>query len=370
MTEYAVHCIIHTDCQVSVLAVGTVVGEDTLHPMFASRIRRQRFTEIRQHLFDACLSDQVIDVVDIGRISGRHASGSKVSACYTACSSMPKTFNAKIGPRDVEILTAIDRTPLTPAQLCRLSETFESPFRDEHNLRRRLRILTEAGLVRSWPYALVTDGRSPRYYKLNRDGYRLLYGENAALPRRRYFEEISHGHHQHGNFLAEAVVHLSIMAQRQGNMIRHFARENSVKLMAHGFTMFPDCAFQIVSPNGKVYNFVVELDNGTERIRSTQDVESIERKIRGYDAHQSQFAADDADRYLVLFLTTRSPYRLQTILSLADALMQNRQRTVFVGCDLETLLASDPFHIPVLSDHRSLRRTLIPIRSTSARTGM
>lgn len=283
---------------------------------------------------------------------------------------MPKKFNANIGPRDLEILTAIDRTPLTPSQLCRLSETFESPFRDEHNLRRRLRILTEAGLVRSWPYALVTNGRSPRYYKLNRDGYRLLYGETAALPRRRYFEEISHGHHRHTNHLAEVIVHLIVAGHRQGVVMRHFARENSVKLEASGFTMYPDCVFQLVSPNGKAFNFMVELDNGTERIRSKQDVESIERKVRGYDAHQSQFAAGDADRYVVLFVTTRSPFRLDTILSLANDLMQNRQRTVFVGCEAKTLLASDPFHIPVLSDHRSLHRTLIPMPSTSARTGI
>ena len=106
---------------------------------------------------------------------------------------------------------------------------------------------------------------------------------------------------------------------------------------------------------------MVELDNGTERMQSKQDVESIQRKLRGYDLHQVQFAADDPSRYLVLFITTRGRYRLPKIMSLADACMQNRQRTVFVGCELAALLASDPFCQPILTDHRSLRRTIIPM---------
>ena len=40
--------------------------------------------------------------------------------------------------------------------------------------------------------------------------------------------------------------------------------------------------------DGRTFSFVVEFDNGTERVRSKQDVESIERKMRGYDAHISR----------------------------------------------------------------------------------
>ena len=89
-------------------------------------------------------------------------------------------------------------------------------------------------------------------------------------------------------------------------------------------------------------------------------MESIERKIRGYDAHQSQFGKFDADRYLVLFITTRSTRRLQHILDLAGLVMKQPQRTVFVGASLESFLASDPFMDPVLKDHRGLKRTLVP----------
>lgn len=276
---------------------------------------------------------------------------------------MPKRFTTKIGSRGLDLLTAIDRTPLTPAQLCKVSQTFSVPFHDEHNLRRRLRRLSDAGLLKSWPYAIVSNGRSPQYFKLTREGYRLLYGEDAALPRRRYFEEISHGHHYHTSYLADVIVHLAVMGHRQGIALRHFARENSVKLEAGGFTMYPDCAFQLVNAERRTFNFVLELDNGTERMRSKQDVESIERKVRGYDAHQGQFAADDPNRYLVVFVTTRSLYRLPKIMNLADAFMHNRQRTVFIGCDLVTLLNADPFAESVFVCHRSLRRTIVPMQN-------
>ena len=273
---------------------------------------------------------------------------------------MTKTFNTKIGDRDIELLTAIDRCPLTPAQLCRLSATFESPFNGEHNLRRRLRKMANAELVQSYPYALAGDGRSPRYFKLTRNGYSLLYGHNAPLPKRRYFQAISPGHHHHTNSLAETIVHLCVQAKENHCEVVQFARENSIRLQAEPFTLYPDSAFVIRRSDGRCYSFVIEFDNGTERVRSKQDVESIERKIRGYDAHQSRFGAHDPDRYLVLFITTRSEQRLNYILDVASEVMKQPQRRVFVGCELGNFLGVDPFQVPIFEDHRGLRRTIVP----------
>lgn len=188
----------------------------------------------------------------------------------------------------------------------------------------------------------------------------MLYGQDILLPHRRQFEEIAHGHHHHTLALAELIVHLVTTSHHAGMMLQHFARENSVKMEAGGFTQYPDCAFRIMGSDGRAFNFVVELDCGTERVRTKQDVESIERKVRGYDVHQSQFAADDPQRYLVLFVTTRSTIRSQHILDLADMVMQNRQRTVFLATDLAGLMQTDPFVDAVFTDHRGLRRTLIP----------
>ncbi len=278
---------------------------------------------------------------------------------------MTKRLQTKIGRRDIELLTALDRCPLTTSQLRLLSESFAQPFAEEGNLRRRLRALKQADLIRSWPYAMANDGRSPHYHKLTRDGYRLLYGEDIALPKRRYFEAISPGHHHHTQSLADFLVHTLITGHRQGIDLRHYARENSLKLEADGYTLYPDAAFQLVTPDGRSFNFVIEVDNGTERVRSRQDVESIERKLRGYDRHQSQFDALDPARYLVLFVTTRSQARLQHILDLAAMVQSNPQRTVFVGVELSTFVSCpNPFREAVLSDHRSLKRTLIPISRT------
>ncbi len=220
--------------------------------------------------------------------------------------------------------------------------------------------MAQAGYVNSWPYAVATEGRSPHYFRLGRDGYRLLYGMDSPLPKRRLFESIASAHHHHTFCLAEFVVHVVSSAHKAGYTVEHFGRENSVCIEAGSFRLFPDCSFVIRHPAGKTFPFVVEIDNATERIRSKLDVESIERKIRGYDAHQSQFGKFDPDRYLVLFITTRSKRRLQHILDLARMLMKQPQRTVFVGADLPTFLAGDPFAQPVLTDHRGLKRTLVP----------
>lgn len=266
----------------------------------------------------------------------------------------------RIGPRDIEILSALDRCPLTVNQLLRLSETFETPFRDNGNLRRRLRRLAAGGYVNSWPYAVASDGRSPQYFRLARDGYRVLYGHVAALPKRRLFESIATAHHHHTFCLAEFVVQLVVSSHRADCTVENFARENSLCIEAGSFRLFPDCAFTIRQPDGRTFPFVVEIDNATERVRSKLDVESIERKIRGYDAHQSQFGKFDCDRYLVLFVTTRSERRLQHILDLAGMIMKQPQRTVFLGVNLPAFLDSDSFANPIWSDHRGLKRTLVP----------
>lgn len=274
---------------------------------------------------------------------------------------MTKEFTAIIGPRDIDILTALDRCPLTPAQLCRLSATFTQRFTDEGNLRRRLRTLSASGLLQKFPYAICRDGRTPDYWKLTPEGYRVLYGSDAAQPKRRYFQAIRPGHHHHTFCLAETVVHLCVTAHANGCHIVHFARENSVEFRADPFVVYPDCAFLIRRSDGRTFPFVVELDNGTERVRSKQDTESIERKLRSYDLHQAKYEAHDPNRYLVLFITTRSEQRLKHILEAAGQIMVQPQRRVFFGVDLKQLLKVDPFRTEVLEDHRGLKRLLVPL---------
>lgn len=272
---------------------------------------------------------------------------------------MAKRSATKLWDRDIDILTALDRCPLTSAQLLLLSETFCRSFTDEHVLRRRLRQLAAAGLIQRWSYSSTSWGRSPSYSKLTRDGYRTLYGIDCPLPKRRYFEAISPAHHHHTQSLADFIVHTVRLAHRHGWSIANFARENSVRIDVHGMTLYPDACFQIVTP-GRAVNFAVELDNGTERVRSQQDVESIERKIRGYDLHTSQFAANDPALYFVLFVTTRSRVRVEHVVQLAMDTMRNPDRSLIYATDLPTYLASSNLlNERVFLDNQGRRRSLI-----------
>lgn len=261
--------------------------------------------------------------------------------------------------RDWEVLTLLDCHPLTAEQILRVSASFENPFTRLRLSQRRLHRLESSGYLRSWPYA--TTSSSPHYYKLTKTAYRLLHGDDAVMPSRRYFEEISFNHHLHSRALGDFLVHLIVSARRRRITVRELARENSWRIDVDGDFLYPDCAFQLATPTGKSFNYVVELDNGTERVRSTKATESLERKIRGYDGHQRQYSALDPRRYVVLFVTTRSPIRTDYILQAACTLMENPKRTVFLAIELDAFLSeTDPFVHSSLRDNRGRRRGLLP----------
>ncbi len=276
-----------------------------------------------------------------------------------------------ITPRDLEVLAALDRCPLTAQQLLKLSRSFCLPFTTERRVRERLQQLEQHYWLTSWLYATASRGGSPSYWKLARDGYRVLHGTDAILPKRRFFEEIALGHHHHTKCLADFLVWTFVAAHRMGIEVRYFARENSVRMEAAGSVLYPDCAFQIFTPSGRAFNFVVELDNGTERICSPQDVESIERKLRGYDLHQSTTPSFDHGRFVVLFVTTRSSDRLTHILQAAARIMRNPRRTLFLGVTLSAFLSHDaPLTAPLFHSPTGRQQSLIPedsaIRRASA----
>jgi len=269
-----------------------------------------------------------------------------------------------VTPRDIELLMALDRCPFTARQLLKLSLTFDPPFTTERRVRERLQHFTTVGWVRSWPYAMTGDGGSPRYWKLTREGFRLFHGSDTRLPNRRHFEEIGIGHHHHTMSLADFIVQTFVAAHRQRIEVRHFSRENSVRMEAGGSVLYPDCAFQLFTPGGRAFNFVVELDNGTERIRSPQDIESIVRKLRGYDLHQSSTPSFDHGRFVVLFVTTRSVDRLSHILEAAARIMRNPKRTLFLGVTLSEFLNHDaPLTMPIFRSPIGRQQSLIPSKS-------
>ena len=263
---------------------------------------------------------------------------------------MAKSSPLRIGPRDLELLQALDVLVVTPSQLLKLSTTFREPFSEETTVRRRLRKLRAAGLVQPFPFAVAGRGQAPQYWKLTQNGFRLLNGDDVALPKRRYFEAISPGRHGHTLALADVVVHLLSLAARDGFRIQNLSREGSVCIETNSFRLFPDFGLELVSPAGKQFNFLIELDNGTERVRSKQAVESLERKIRGYDSHQSQFKAYSPERYVVLFVTTRSPVRVEHIRDVIRDVTRNHQRRAFLTAGIDSVLQASSLAEAVFHD--------------------
>jgi len=261
--------------------------------------------------------------------------------------------------RDIEILVALDRCPLTVEQLLKLSATFESnPFTSPRSVQERLQKLCAAGWVRRWRYATTTRGAAPHYYKPTLLGYRILYGEGAEPIARRQFQEIAIARHHHTMGLADFIVHTAVAADRRHHRIQGFYRENTLKLAVGSESLFPDCAFELASPKGGQFNFLVELDNSTERVRSENDTESWNRKIRLYDELQE---ASFPRRFRVLIVTTRSPQRMNHILETAQETVRNPRRSLFYGVYLPEYLGQvDAVVAACFRDHRGKPVSLLP----------
>lgn len=242
--------------------------------------------------------------------------------------------NLLLTARDLEILTALDRCPLTAEQLLKLSRAFAAPFTSERRVRERLQQLAAAGRVRRWLYA--TAGRGALgYYTLSRLGHQLLRADEAAPAPKRAFGPVGIARQFHALRLADFIVHTATSAPRTGLKLAGFYRENALRLTVGSESLYPDCAFQLVTPSGFPFSFFVELDNSTEAIRSDKDRDSWERKLRLYDAFQDTTPV----RFRVLVLTTRSSQRVGHVLDAAKAILANPQRGLVYGAFLDDFLA-------------------------------
>jgi hypothetical protein len=150
--------------------------------------------------------------------------------------------------------------------------------------------------------------------------------------------------------------------------MKNFSRENTLRLQVAQENLFPDCAFELHTRDGQQFNFLVELDNGTERVRSDKDADSWQRKIRLYEQLQDQTSPH---RFRVLVVTTRSRDRLDHILAVATEHARNPRRSLFYAVHLDDYLGqSDAIQSPCFRDHRggpvaliATRRGLAPARA-------
>jgi len=260
-------------------------------------------------------------------------------------------------PRDLEILTALDRTPLTAEQLLKLSRTFPRPFGSDRMVRERLQSLVAARWVRCAHYATASSGASPKYYFLSRTGFHVLYGEAAEPPTKRLFSPLGIARHHHSRALADFVTHTLVAAHQAGVAFTTFYRENTLRISIGDECLYPDCSFQLLLPDGRAFNYLVELDNGTERICSQHDTDSWDRKLRLYNRLQE--LADE--RFRVLVVATRSPLRLRHILAWAATVTPNPLRTLVCGVGLAEYLSHDcPLHTACFRNHWEQPVSLLP----------
>jgi hypothetical protein len=271
----------------------------------------------------------------------------------------PRSIIGRLTPRDLEFLAALDRAPHTALQLVRLSETFPSPFRSERLARRRLQQLARSGLVRCFPFVgLATAGGAPNGYLLTSLGYRVLYGPAALAPSKRYGTPPAVTRHRHTHALTEFLVQLYRSAHREGVQVSGFCRENSVRLTDGPDSTYPDCAFQLIRPGEKPFSYFVELDVGTERVRSPKEEDAWERKLRIYQAVQ----ATTGVRFRVLVLTTSSDVRADHILRLGRERAENPRRGLVYAATLPGFLAeSRCLTAAVFRDHLGRGVSVLPV---------
>ena len=232
--------------------------------------------------------------------------------------------------RDLDILAALDMAPLTAEQLMKLSRTFSHPFPDPRRVRERLRRLIEAERVRAFRYATSGPG-APVYYVLSPLGYRLLHGHAAPLPSRRTFEPIGIARQRHTHALADFMVHTVAAAHSAEIRLTGHRRENSLRLDAGGDSLYPDAAFQLLTLDGRLFRFFVEIDCSNERILSEKVADSWQRKIDFYEAY-----ADDApNRFRVLVVVVAGEERLRHVLDAAARRARNPRRGLFYGVTLD-----------------------------------
>jgi len=260
--------------------------------------------------------------------------------------------------RDRDILRLLDRTPATAALILKASSAFQQPFEDLRRVRERMQALQAGGWVRREGLPLVSR-QSATWYRLAAEGFRLLYGHDAPLPHRSFFMPMRPSRAEHTLLLAEVVVHTMVAANDSMLSINDYRRENAVVLTLGKETLKPDGSMQLRTTDGRHFNFFLELDNGTEPVRSKSQRESLQRKVRFYERLQDGAIAawkrgsrnQPPPRFRVLFFL-QSAQRQKHLLSLARNLAGNPDRRLCLGVSLpEYLASSSPLRSPLAVDH-------------------
>lgn len=273
--------------------------------------------------------------------------------------TMTRSAPVLLTARDQELLAAVDWSPLTARQLLKLSVTWPQPFRHLRTIRERLQQLTEAGLMKTFRYATLFPGQPENYYLLTRAGYAVVHGPSAISPPKGCFSEIAISRHTHTRGLADFLVHTAVTAHHSGVEIAELHRENSLRLTADEESVYPDAGFLLFGHDDTPLRFFLEIDCGTETLRSPVSARTWERKAKIYDRVQDRFADG---RFRVLIVTVQAGQdRLKHILETAASVQRVPDRTLFCGIALYAFLGSEcGVTAPLFVNHRGQRQPLVP----------
>jgi hypothetical protein len=271
----------------------------------------------------------------------------------------------QIMPRDLEMLSALDYAPLTARQLEKLSATWAEPFPSDRMARERRQRMAEAKLVRPYHYAVIRSIKPENYYVLTRRGYQLVHGPDSEPPTKGYCLPVALVRQCHQQALSDFIVHTAVGAHRSGAQLTGFRRENTIRLDAAGQSVYPDCSF-LLTADTETFRFFAEIDIGSERVRSNKDTDSIERKLRTYEAFQ---ALNPGARFRVLFVCVQNSHnRMLNILETAAQVIREPNRTLFYAITLADYLATMfPVAVPRFIDHRGRFHSLLPDRKAADR---
>ena len=273
-------------------------------------------------------------------------------------------------PRVRQLLQALERGPRTAAQLLKESRTFADPFTNLNFLRRNLQNYGQARWIRAWRYATSAQG-ALNYYKLTRDGYRLLHPDGEGpQPSASYFGEVPVSRQHHTRTVADVVVHAIVAGHEHGIRLVSSHAENQLALKLGEELLKPDFQMTLEAPTGEQFRFLLEVDNCTEPLLATDPHrESIRRKIAFYERYQEHWlalwkqggAAGVAPRFRVLFFTA-TPGRVREILAVAasGAIWDNR-RLCYAATVQEFLADTDAIRSCIFLDHTGHWRSLVSV---------
>lgn len=233
--------------------------------------------------------------------------------------------------------------------------------------------LTEAGFARLFP-----DQKVPKKLSIHR-----ATGE-VKSRRSMFFKPIARNLELHQQAVADLAVHIMRQAEREEFAVSQCHSRNRVRLEIPGrnamqspvrkyvrtqpetdeplpIRIFPDLQFSITTPADRSHVFFAEVDGGTERQLSEDDVKSITSLIRKYEFHRDLIEAN----YRVLLLTYKpnSLHRLRNMIATAREVMRDPARPLFLFATLEWFLAENgALTRPRVFDHFGQRVACIPDR--------